>query len=69
MILSIAIAEDYLETIDRIRYAQFSSHSELHWLEGQRALLHQQLVELLGHSPTVREVRTLVLEEHLAGCY
>ncbi len=48
--------------IDRIRYGQFEDVYELRYLEGQRALLHQQLVELLGREEvTVEQVRALAL--------
>lgn len=62
-----SIASEYVETIDRIRYGRFSNKQELRHLEGQRALLHQQLTELLGHEPTVDEARTLMLQSRARG--
>lgn len=62
-----SIAAEYVETIDRIRHGRFSNKQELRRLEGQRALLHQQLTELLGHEPTIEEARTLVLQSRAKG--
>jgi len=46
------LAREYIETIDRIQYG---CYSELHYLEGQRALLHAQLSELAGYQVTVAD--------------
>jgi hypothetical protein len=62
-----SVAAEYVETIDRIRYGRFSNEQELRHLEGQRALLHQQLIELLGHEPTLEEARALVLQSRARG--
>ena len=62
-----SIAAEYVETIDRIHYGRFSNKQELRHLEGQRALLHQQLTELLGHEPTVEEARAIVLQSRARG--
>ena len=64
-----AIARDYVEVIDSIHYGQFAGTDELRYLEGQRALLHQQLVELLGREVTVREARALALQAQAGGDY
>ena len=63
------IAREYVEVIDRIRYGQFTNTDELRYLEGQRALLHQQLMELLGRGVTVREARVLALQAQAGGEY
>ena len=62
-----SIAREYVEAIDRIQYGRFSSKQELRALEGQRALLHQQLTELLGHEPTVEEARALAMQSRARG--
>jgi len=49
------LAKEYIETIDRIQYGCYSEKSELHYLEGQRALLHAQLSELAGYQVTVAD--------------
>ncbi len=64
-----SIAREYLEVIDRISYGQFSSTRELRYLEGQRALLHQQLTELLGYEPTIAQARALALHAQARGDY
>ncbi len=64
-----SIAREYLEVIDRISYGQFASKRELRYLEGQRALLHQQLTELLGYEPTVAQARALALQAQARGDY
>jgi hypothetical protein len=64
-----SIAREYVEVIDSIRYGQFADVSELRYLEGQRALLHQQLMELLGREVTVREARILALQAQAGGDY
>jgi hypothetical protein len=64
-----SIAREYVEVIDRIRYGQFAGTDELRYLEGQRALLHQQLLELLGREVTVREARVLALQAQARGEY
>jgi hypothetical protein len=64
-----SIAREYVDVIDRIRYGQFVSTDELHYLEGQRALLHEQLMELLGREVTVREARVLALQAQAGGEY
>ena len=63
------IAREYVDVIDRIRYGQFVSTDELRYLEGQRALLHQQLMELLGREVTVREAQALALQAQAGGEY
>jgi hypothetical protein len=64
-----SIAREYVEVIDRIRYGQFADTDELRYLEGQRALLHQQLVELLGRQVTAMEARVLALHAQAGGEY
>jgi hypothetical protein len=64
-----SIAREYVDVIDRIRYGQFVSTDELRYLEGQRALLHEQLMELLGREVTVREARVLALQAQAGGEY
>ena len=64
-----SIAREYVEVIDRIRYGQFADTDELRYLEGQRALLHQQLMELLGGEVTVGEARGLALQAQAGGDY
>ena len=64
-----SIAREYVDVIDRIRYGQFVSTDELRYLEGQRALLHEQLMELLGREVTVREARVLALQAQAGGTY
>jgi hypothetical protein len=54
-----AIAQEYLSVIDRLRWGEFTDKREQRWLEGQRALLHQQLVELTGRQVTVQMARQL----------
>jgi hypothetical protein len=63
------IAREYVDVIDRIRYGQFTDTDELRYLEGQRALLHQQLMELLGREVTVSEARVLALQAQAGGEY
>jgi hypothetical protein len=63
------IAREYVEVIDLIRYGQFTDTDELRYLEGQRALLHQQLMELLGQEITVSEARGLALQAQAGGEY
>lgn len=53
------IATEYLWTIDQIRYGQFRDKKHLRYLEGQRGLLHQQMVELLDRPVTMETVRRL----------
>ena len=53
------IASEYLWIIDQIRYGQFRDKQHLHYLEGQRAVLHQQLVELLGQPVDIETARRL----------
>ena len=55
------LAQEYLETIDKIKYGNFASKRELRHLEGQRALLHAQLSELVGRRVTVANARTIKL--------
>jgi len=54
-----SIAKEYLWVIDQIRYGQFRNTRELRWLEGQRALLHQQMVELLDRPVDIQTARRL----------
>ncbi|MEA3340885.1 MAG: hypothetical protein U9R15_13055 [Chloroflexota bacterium] len=64
-----SIAREYLEVIDHIRYGQFANTHELRYLEGQRALLHQQMIELLGYEPTMAQVRAIALQAQAEGDY
>jgi hypothetical protein len=54
-----SIAKEYIGVIDRIRNGSFSGKRDLHWLEGQRGLLHRQLCELAGKAVTVATARKL----------
>ena len=53
------IAKEYLWMIDQIRYGEFRDSKDLRWMEGQRAVLHQQMVELLGHPVDIETIRRL----------
>ena len=54
-----SLAKEYLWMIDRIRWGEFRNTRELRWLEGQRALLHQQMTELLGRPVDMQTARRL----------
>jgi hypothetical protein len=54
-----SIAKEYIGVIDRIRNGSFSGKRDLHWLEGQRGLLHDQLERLAGKHVTVAAARKL----------
>jgi hypothetical protein len=48
--MTISIARECLETIDRIQRGQFLDHTELHALESDRSMLHAQLETMIGHA-------------------
>lgn len=59
-----SLAHEYLEIIDRIQYGDFADRDELQWLAGQRAVIHDQICNLLGiaHDSDITErVRAIVL--------
>ena len=57
--MSANLAREYLDIIDKIRYGQFRDKKHLHWLEGQRAVLHNQLERATGKSVTVAMARRM----------
>ena len=54
-----SIAQEYLDVIYKIGHGEFRGKRELHWLEGQRGLLHDQLERLTGKRMTVAVARRL----------
>ena len=45
---TISLAREYLDTIRQIENGQFGSRQQLHELEGNRSVLHDQLQRAIG---------------------
>jgi hypothetical protein len=70
--LLVTTAQEYIETIRQIAFAQVSSPEEIRILEGQRGVLHEQLLSLLGmdrssEEDMVKLAQVIVLEARAEG--
>lgn len=44
----VSLAREYVQTIDMIGGGRFKTNTELHDLEGQRGMLHEQLMSVVN---------------------
>jgi hypothetical protein len=67
----VSLAREYLDVIERIAHGVFDT-DELHALENERAMLHEQLLTFLGKSRlSIRDMakltRQIILESNRRG--